>query len=390
MNQDLQARQIAAAGAEGHEIEELLAYNTNHFDVSALDGATRFPLADEPLVECWQAWADEAATGGVVPTLRRYLPQLRFPVAEGMSRDPDYRKATLAGADPDGLERATGLEIDAPEHVQLELYPSLAGRIPVLEIRDRASFVALVRALSKRNEPFPVPPSMGAQMIGGFNNWHRIREHQRRWSATPEDEREHATWKEAFAALRQRKELFQDRFILLSDGPYSAVDAADLGLDEATWKERSLIIRREHECTHYFTRRVFGSMRGNLLDELICDYAGVVASEGRFRADWFLRFVGLEAYPEYRQGGRLENYLGDPPLSGGAFRALQTLVYQAAHNLERFDRDEAARAAGGEREPRRRALILASLATRRLDELASDQGPDLLGRAMDQLDSRLG
>ena len=389
MNQDLQARQIASAGASGDEIEELLAYNNNHFDVSALDSGTSFPLGDEPMVECWQGWADESASTGVVQTLTQYLPQLSFPIAEGMSQEPEYRKATLAGADPGALDLATGLDIEEPGSVQLQLYPSLAGRIPVLEIRHRNSFIALVRALSKRNEPFVVPDSMGAQMIGGFNNWHRIREHKKRWADTPEDEREHATWKDAFAALRQQKELFQDRFILLSDGPYSAVPAAELGLDENSWKEKSLLIRREHECTHYFTRRVFGSMRGNLLDELICDYAGIVASEGRFRADWFLRFVGLEAYPEYRQGGRLENYLGDPPLSDGAFRALQTLVYQAAHNLERFDEDEATRAGGGEREPRRRALILAALATQRLDELASEQGVELLQASLSELDARL-
>ena len=34
------------------------------------------------------------------------------------------------------------------------------------------------------------------------------------------------------------RELYQDRFILLSDGPYSAVPAADLGLDDAEWRRR--------------------------------------------------------------------------------------------------------------------------------------------------------
>ena len=86
--------------------------------------------------------------------------------------------------------------------------------------------------------------------------------------------------------------------------------AADLGLAEAEWREMSLVIRREHECAHYFTRRLFGSMRNNLLDELIADYAGLVAATGRFRADWFLRFIGLEEFPRYRPGGRLDLYRG--------------------------------------------------------------------------------
>jgi len=74
-----------------------------------------------------------------------------------------------------------------------------------------------------------------------------------------------------------------------------------MGMDESTWHSLSLIIRLSHECTHYFTRRLFGSMRNNLLDELIADYQGIVAANGgRYRADWFLRFVGLESFPDYR------------------------------------------------------------------------------------------
>ena len=55
---------------------------------------------------------------------------------------------------------------------------------------------------------------------------------------------------------------------------------------------------------------------------------------GRFRGDWALRFFGLESYPRYRAGGRLEHYRGEPPLSDGAFRILQHLVKRAVDNLE--------------------------------------------------------
>ncbi|MDT3702963.1 MAG: hypothetical protein ROZ36_07965 [Thermincola sp.] len=138
-------------------------------------------------------------------------------------------------------------------------------------------------------------------------------------------------------AIDPQKELYQDKFIILSDGPYSAVPAESLGLSEEEWRRLSLIIRREHECTHYFTRRLFSAMRNNLLDELIADYMGIVSAVGSFRADWFLRFVGLEHYPQYRTGARLENYRGDPPLSDGAFKILWTLVKLAAERLEAYD-----------------------------------------------------
>jgi hypothetical protein len=205
-------------------------------------------------------------------------------------------------------------------------------------------------------------------MISGYNNWERIRERLRQG--------------EAMESILPSKELYQDRFILLSDGPYSAVPAADLGLDDPEWRRISLEIRRDHECAHYFTRRLFGSMRNNVLDELIADYAGMVAATGAFRADWFLRFLGLEDYPRYRPDGRLNLYRGDPPLSDDAFRSLHALVRSAAENLERFG-------ARG-RTLSERALVLSALASLRLDDLAASDGAERLERALSEVRGRLG
>jgi hypothetical protein len=134
-----------------------------------------------------------------------------------------------------------------------------------------------------------------------------------------------------------RKELYQDRFLILSDGPYSNVTVGEIGLSDTEWRRQSTMIRLEHECTHYFTLRVFGSMRNNLLDELIADYMGITAAADRYRSDWFLRFMGLESFPVYREGGRLQNYRGRPPLSEGAFGTLRALVRDIAENLQRVD-----------------------------------------------------
>ena len=244
----------------------------------------------------------------------------------------------------------------------------------------------MVRALGRRNEPSEIPDSMGALMIAGFNNWHRIRLLKEQWRRQDESEREHATWKDAFAVIRKRPELYQDRFMLLSDGPYSAVPASDLGLDDGQWRAKSFIIRRDHECAHYFTRRLFGSMRNNLLDELIADYAGIVAAEGCYRADWFLRFIGLDTYPDVRDGGRLALYRGDPPLSDGAFRVLHTLVVRAAEHLEQVDHETLPKQG---RSIALQATMIAALASMRIDELASDQGPELLGCRLKDLKTKL-
>ncbi len=335
---------------------ELGRYLETAFDLGALGPGTVLPLPDEPFVEVWEGWAEEARQQGAFAVLAKHLPQLRFPIREGISQTGDYRAATLKGVPAGGLEGATGLELERPDAIELEIHPSPAGRIPVLLVRGREEFVALVRALGKRNEPAPIPDSQGALMVGGFNNWARIRELRSRGEevtgTTP-------------------KELYQDRFILLSDGPYSAVPAADLGLGEEEWKEVSLAIRRDHECAHYFTRRLFGSMRNHAHDELMADWAGLVAATGRFRADWFLRFLGLEDPARYRPGGRLDLYRGD--LSDEAFLALHELIRSAALNLEAF-RPETLED---------RARMLTALASLRLDELASSDGQRLLESAID-------
>lgn len=146
-----------------------------------------------------------------------------------------------------------------------------------------------------------------------------------------------------------------------------------MGLSETEWLQLSQIIRLEHECTHYFTRRVFGSMQNNIFDELIADYQGIVSAIGYYRADWFLRFVGLESFPVYRQGARLENYLGNPPLSLGAFKILQQLIVKAASNLEVFDRNYSRRS----RTSLSRKTVLLALCQLTLEELASDSGVQL-------------
>jgi hypothetical protein len=102
---------------------------------------------------------------------------------------------------------------------------------------------------------------------------------------------------------------------------------------------------------------------------------GIVAAAGRYRADWFLRFCGLEGEDGCRAGGRLWNYRGDPPLSDAAFAVLQRLVRAAAHRLEAAD----AALGPAFHTPEGRARVLLALASFTLEEIAAgDAGPLLL------------
>lgn len=286
------------------------------------------PLADELFVNAWQRYVDEAATDGVDAVLCRALVQLHFPVATGISETEAYRAATRRGERPAGSP--PNVVFARPDALRLFLHPTAAGRIPVIVTESRADFESLVQRLTGKNEPKPIPAAMGACVIAGYVNWERVATFRRATGAE-------------LSELKQHKEQFQDRLIVLSDGPYSSTSAASLGVTAAEWRELSLNIRLHHEATHYFTRRAFGAMRNNLLDELVADYMGIVAATGQYHAHWFLRFMGLEAFPHYRAGGRLENYCGQPPLSDAALRVLQCAVVQAAHALEAYDRADPVR-----------------------------------------------
>lgn len=354
------AEVLRGFGAGPDETAELLAYNRSAFVVPP---SVDLPLPDEPFVAAWRRYAEAAEGRGVLPVLREHLVQLRFPVDAGRSEDAAYQAATRRGVLPDP---SAELALEDADGLRLFIHPTPAGAVPVLRTDHRGDFESLVRALSKRNEPVPIPPSMGACMVGGYNNWGRVAELRRAWEAGEVGANGAENWAAAFGILRARKELYQDRFILLSGGAYSGVPAADMGLEPDSWSRASITIRLEHECAHYFTRRVLGSMRNNLLDELIADYAGIVAAAGHYRAEWFLRFCGLEG-ERCRESGRLWNYRGTPPLSDEAFGVLQRLVRAAAQAVERYD-DGLPPAA---RTPEGRARVLLALAGCTLEEIAS-------------------
>lgn len=351
---------------------ELADYAQLRFRESSFTPPVHFPLPDEPFVSTWETYVDYAETEGVFPTLKQYLVQLAFPIQEGMSQMEAYLTATRKGMEVEGNELATGLVLEDPEGLDLSVYQCPAGKIPVLRVRHAQDFQSLVQALSCRNEPVKIPASMGAAMIKGINNWDRIRRLKARWKASQPSN----SWADQFRKeILPHPALYQDKLILLSQKPYSNVPAAELGLGESDWLRYSTMLRLEHECTHFFTLRYFGGMYNHMHDELIADYMGLTWIVEDFRPDWMLRFLGLENYPQYREGGRLQNYLGDPPLSPAAFSVLQQWVYQAIDHLAAFE----ARL-GPAQDLSDRSCRLLAVCGVGLAELASKQGTEQLLR----------
>jgi anti-sigma regulatory factor (Ser/Thr protein kinase) len=322
---------LHAAGAEGDVLEELLRYDTPLLPADAVAAAAAADYPDEPFLAAWEEYARDAEGRGAVAALAARLPQMRFPVRAGVSATEEYRAAIRRGEPPPEGE---GPAFANPSAVTLTLHPTLTGRLPVLVAGERADFETLVRVFSARSEPVPVPPSMGACLVKGFNNWDRVERFRRSW----EGENPAGDWAgEGFPALLAEKALYEDRFMILSAGPYSGVPASAAGFAPAEWASLSISIRRDHECTHYATLRAAGATRVNLLDEVVADYVGLVRTFGRFREDLAQLFLGLERFPAYREGARLENYRGTPPLSDGAFSILKTVCHDALLGLEAFD-----------------------------------------------------
>ncbi len=335
------------------------------------DAVPELPLQDELHLPAWLGYERDARESGAFEALRRRFVQLRFPVCEGISSHDAYRAATRRGAFAEADAFAPGLSLSDPQGVQLSVHETMAGRIPVVTITERRDFVAMVQAFTERNEPVPVPGSMGACMVSGLNNWDRIAVHRSDWERAHQDELFGEDWAEEFRRLSTHKELYQDRFILLSRGAYSGVAAEDVGLEIPDWLERSLVIRLEHECTHYFVFRLGGSVPHRVLDELIADFVGLVRAFGTYREDLALRFLGLERKACFRPGGRLECYRGSPPLSDGAFDVLSRVTATAIGALSILGRMLASDLAT--LDGLARAIVVLSRMS--LEDLAGPEGP---------------
>ena len=314
-------------------IKTLLNYTENKF----ISGRTAFknqmiPMTDEPFVSSWRSYAAAAESEELFTVLKTRIVQFQFPIKQNISQTDAYKTATLKGQDVKDL--SNGLSLKDESSLTLAIYEGLAGGMPVLSVDNIADFYSVVQALCLKNEPVALPLSMGAVMIQGLNNWDRLHAYRKNWSL----KNPFADWNAEFIKqVLPDKTIYQDKIIVLSRQGYSNMSGRDLGIEQKKWLDISSEIRLYHEYAHYFTLRYFGHMANNMHDELVADYAGINKVLGKFRASWFLYFIGLQDYPNYRQGGRLENYIHKDQYSAEAFTVLCTIVYQAAINVERFD-----------------------------------------------------
>lgn len=177
----------------------------------------------------------------------------------------------------------------APSHpvnfsgeILINIHPSIAGKIPVIVFSEASDFEAFITNSIHKGTPPDGLQNMGASFIYGK----------------------------------------RQRFLALSRKYYSNVSPQDAGFPPEVWREKSMIIRREHELTHYYTKKFYGTASNNLHDELIADFFGIYEALGHYDAKLFTLFMrnrlGL-----YTQG-----------LSPDTREAISQIAAQCAASLE--------------------------------------------------------
>lgn len=221
----------------------------------------------------------------ILYTLAKRYPQVYLPIEKGISKSEEYRNTCLKG---EKSKRELLFSFNPKD--KLETINTIAGDVEVLTMYDRKDFEHIIRSIAYRGEPEDIPNSTGAMALFGLNNWEKVR-----------------------AGLDN----YKDSFIILSTGNYSNVTKEDvknatdneLILSDEEWTEKSIIIRKYHELTHFVMRKIYPDNIKPIRDEIIADCVGLICAFNKLDLRLLKLFLGLES-DIYRKGGRLENYKG--------------------------------------------------------------------------------
>ena len=205
--------------------DELTLYFKNKFSSS-----DKLPSSfiDDPSVKSWKGYCKESIEHGAFQVLKKCYPQLNFPVTEGINKSQPYIDAVLKGR-VGYIAIENNLEFNNSEGIEISIFDSIAGKIPVVKIPDSQDFIQIIQCLLHKNNPTSVPLSMGACLVNGINNWDRLHTLQHNWVA----DNPTGNWNEEFSKnVLSNPTLFKDKIIILSTKSYSNVSNNILGLSD--------------------------------------------------------------------------------------------------------------------------------------------------------------
>lgn len=257
----------------------------------------------------------------VVSELATRFPQLYVAPADDAA--DAYKLAFTRGVEPEDKSLSHFVGTPQDWHRTCE---TPAGEVEAVFLAERADFENFQRCLMHRCQPVPIPATIGAQTILGLPDWGviRARRDEILGSGSP-------SASEEFGAFLADGTNYRIALVLISEGPYSAVEGSAFGIDDATWTRVSRDIRLYHELAHVTCRRLMPDDKPPIWDELTADMNGLVRALGRYEAKVALRLVGIEGGRYV--GGRLEEYLSEGQLA--SIESVAADVTRACEGIER-------------------------------------------------------
>ena len=277
-----------------------------------------------------RAHAPASITGkAALEALAARFPQLYVAPAEGA--EATNRLAAGRGIAP----QDANLDhfISSPED-ELRKVDTPAGPVETLFLKERADFETFLQIVGKRSRPEPIARTIGAITYCGIADWGAVAAAHEAYLAQGGDD-----WAGEFARLAKVPGAFRAEIVIISEGPYSNIPAAQTHYDEDEWIRVSREIRLHHECAHVVCRR---KLPGDILpiwDEITADVVGLLCATGSYDAQLAATFLGVSA--KGYVGGRLSEYLSDE--QKGRIDEIAAEVFAALERLEVLAQGDVAR-----------------------------------------------
>jgi len=253
--------------------------------------------------------------------LSEKYPQLLLPIRLNERDTPEYKDAVLRGKPVFRKPQFIGSSEDSLSSVDTP-----AGTVDILYLANREDFEHALRALAYRCEPVEIPSSVGANTVRGLINWEKIRTHKLQYISSGGKD-----WQSEFKRFTADRKNYLDSIILLSAGNYSALPAHEVELTENEWREKSLIIRKYHELTHFVCRSLYPDNIEPICDEVIADMIGMLAAFDHYDPKLAKLFLGIDG-DRFRSGGRLAHYVESDSLSNAIATAIDLIERSASQD----------------------------------------------------------
>ena len=232
-------------------------------------------------------------------SLARRFPQLYVAPVEG-AQDV-HRMAGGRGLAPAGASLA---HFGGSPQDELREVSTLAGPVEVLFLERRSDFETFLQIIGHKSAPKPIAPTVGAVTYRGLADWGKVADARDADLAAGGDD-----WGAEFARLAKEPSAFRSEIVVISEGPYSNVPAADASYAPEEWLRISREIRLHHECAHVVCRRKMPDDVLPIWDEVTADVVGLLAATWSYDPALAARFLGVSE--SGFSGGRLAEYLNE-------------------------------------------------------------------------------